>query len=235
MDFFGIFRHLYLFFSKRRLALFVITSLLIAFSLFSLSRIRLSEDIKSLLPDNRGDFLLEFNLLQKTPFMHKVIINLRDRTGKNKDSLAEIADRFAKGISSSSLITDVTTGPVSNQNVDIYNFIIKSIPNLITAKDLEKIKGELNPEYIHNKLTEKYSGLFSPEGALLVEDIRADPLDLKSLILKKLASLNIIPEATLKNNHFIDKAGRNVLVIADTSVDVTDTLGAEKMLADLHW
>ncbi len=234
MDFFGIFRHLYLFFSKRRTALFVITSLLIAFSLFSLSRIKLSEDIKSLLPDNRGDFLLEFNLLQKTPFMHKVIINLRDRTGKNKDSLAEIADRFAKGISSSSLITGVTTGPVSNQNVDIYNFIIKSIPNLITARDLEKIKGELSAEYIRKQLTEKYSGLFSPEGALLVEDLRADPLDLKSLILKKLASLNIIPEATLKNNHFIDKSGRNVLVIADTSVDVTDTLGAEKMLAELH-
>ena len=233
MDFFGIFRHLYLFFSKRRPVLFVVTSLIIVFSLFSLSRIRLSEDIKSLLPDNRGDFLLEFNLLQKTPFMHKVIINLRDRTGKNKDSLAEIADRFAEGISSSSLIAHVTTGPVSNQNVDIYNFIIKSIPDLITENDLEKIKDELNAENIHNKLTEKYSGLFSPEGALLVEDIRVDPLDLKSLILKKMASLNIIPEATLKNNHFIDKSGRNVLLIADTSVGVTDTSGAKKMLAEL--
>jgi len=234
MDFFGIFRHLYLFFSKRRPALFVIISLIIAFSLFSLSRIKLSEDIKSLLPDNRTDFLLEFNLLQQTPFMHKVIINLRDRSGKNKDSLTDTSDAFAQGIKSSSFITHVTTGPVSNQDMDIYSFIVKSIPNLITMNDLEKIKTEMNAEYVHEKLLEKYSGLFSPEGSLLVEDLRVDPLDFKSLILKKLASLNIIPEATLKNNHFIDRSGSNVLLIADTSVDVTDTLNAEKMLADLE-
>lgn len=233
MDFFGIFRHLYLFFSKKRPALFICTSILVLLSFLYLGKIKLSEDIKSMLPDSRSDFLLEFNLLQQTPFMHKVIINLRDNSSENKDKLTDVADRLAESMLSSSFITNVTTGPVSNQDVDVYGFLINILPNLTGGEDLEKIRPLLNEEYVNEQLMEGYSGLFMPEGSLLAEYFRIDPLNLKSITLKKLASLNIIPEATLKDNHFVDKSGKNVLVIADTSVDVTDTSNAEKMLSEL--
>ena len=234
MGFFGIFSHLYLFFSRRRPLLFVCASILILFSFLYLGKIKLSEDIKSLLPDSRSDFLLEFNLLQQTPFMHKVIINLRADSTEEKDNLPDIADRLAESMSSSPYITHVTTGPVSNQDADIYDFILKILPNLTSVDDLDKISTLLTDEYIHEQLMEGYSGLFMPEGSLLTEYFRLDPLNLKAVTLKKLASLNIIPEATLKDNHFVDQSGNNVLVIADTSVDVTDTSNAEKMLSDLN-
>ena len=233
MNFFAIFSHLYLFFSRRRPALFICTAIIMLLSFMYLGNIKLSEDVKSLLPDNRGDFLLEFNLLQQTPFMHKVIINLKNNSEENKDDLAGIADRLAEGMRSSSFITNVTTGPVSNEDTDIFDFILKILPNLTNEDDLKKIKSLLTDEYVHEQLMEGYSALFLPEGSLLTEYFRLDPLNLKSVTLKKLAALNIIPEATLKDNHFIDRSGNNVLVIADTSVDVTDTSNAEKMLAEL--
>ncbi|MBN1905681.1 MAG: MMPL family transporter [Deltaproteobacteria bacterium] len=234
MGLFDIFGQIYLFFSKRRQALFVISALVILLSLFYLTKIRFSEDIKSLLPDSREDFLLEFNLLQQTPFMHKVIINLRERSGADKEGLTDAADDLAKAISASQYFTSVTSGPVSDQNFDIYTFIVKSIPNLITRNDLEEIRGWLTPGHVHEKLLERYTGLFSPEGSMMIDDIRLDPLDIKTLVLKKLSSLNIIPEGAIKKNHFIDQSGRNLLLIADTCVDVTDTLNAERMLAELE-
>lgn len=233
MDIFGIFRFLYLFFSKRRPVLFICASIIILISLLSLGKIRLSEDIKSLLPDSRTDFLLEFNLLQQTPFMHKVIINLKSASSDNIDNLIETADKLSEAIASSPYITNVTTGPVSNRDVDLYRFILKILPNIATEDDLKKISEILTEDYIGEQLMDGYSGLFMPEGSLITEYFRLDPLNLKSVILKKLVSLNIIPEASLKDNHFVDQSGRNVLVIADTSVDVTDAANAEKMLSDL--
>jgi uncharacterized protein len=234
MDLFELFRHLYIYLSKRRTALFICTVLLIILSSFYLTKLKLSEDIRSLLPDNNNDFLQEFNLLQKTPFMHKVIINLKAGSLKDKERMIDYADEFKKGMLTSSYITGVTSGPVENLELDIIGFIIKSFPNLITGEDLNKIGKMLNDTFINTQLTQKYSALFSPEGSMLVEDLRSDPLDLKTLILTKLASLNVIPEASLKNNHFVDKTGLNLLMVAETNVDVTDTLNAEKMLAELN-
>ena len=233
MGFFGIFRYLYLFLSKRRPLLFTCTSIIILISFMYLGKIKLSEDIKSLLPDSRMDFLLEFNLLQQTPFMHKVIINLKSNSPESRDNLIETADKLAGSMASSPFITHVTTGPVSNQNVDLYRFILKILPNLTTEDDLNKIRETLTEDYVREQLMEGYSALFMPEGSLMTEYFRLDPLNLKSVILKKLVSLNIIPDASLKDNHFVDQSGKNVLVIADTNVDVTDTANAEKMLEEL--
>jgi uncharacterized protein len=235
MGLFEIFRHLYVYLEKRRTALFIGTGLVILLSFIYLGKIRLSEDIRSLLPDSNSDFLLEFNLLQKTPFMHKVIINLKESSSPgNSMRLMDIADEFKKGILSSSFITGVTSGPLENQELDIIGFIIKSLPNLITPDDLDGIRADLNERHIHDLLTEKYSALFSPEGSMLAEDIRIDPVNLKTVVLKKLASLNVIPEATMKNNHFIDRSGHNLLLVAETNVDVTDTAGARKLLDELN-
>lgn len=233
MGFFGIFRHLYLFFSRSRSALFTVTSIIILASFVYLGNIKLSEDIRSLLPDSRSDFLLEFNLLQQTPFMHKLIINLRNRSPEEKEDLTKIADELAENMLPSPFITNITTGPVSDRNIDIYDFVIKSLPNLITGNDLEKLKTALTRENIHEHLIEGYSNLFLPEGSLLTGYFRVDPIDLKSFVLRKLVSLNIIPEATLKDNHFVDRSGNNVLIIADTTVDVTDISNSEKMLSEL--
>ncbi|MDM7919182.1 MAG: hypothetical protein QUS12_08470, partial [Methanosarcina sp.] len=234
MSFFEIFRHLYLYLSKGRTALFIFTGLLIVLTSISLSNIRLSEDIRSLLPDSNKDFLVEFNLLQKTPFMHRVIINLKDKTPNDNGRLIDIADELKKAILASSYIKGVTSGPLESQNMDIMGFITSSLPNLITPDDLKSISANLTEKDVHEKLNEKYSALSSPEGSMLVDDLSIDPLDIKTLVYKKLASLNVIPDATMKNNHFIDRSGRNLLLVAETSVDVTDTLNAGRMLEELN-
>jgi len=230
---FDIFRHLYNFFLKRRLILYTVTAGIIVLSIVSLKDIQLSEDIKSMLPDNQRDFTVDFELLQHTPFMHKIIINLKDKSKGDIKDLTEVADRLADAMKPP-FFTRVVTGPAINQDMDLYNWLIKTLPDLATDKDLEDIKSDLTTEHIRNQLTDNYNSLFSPEGWFIKNFIKTDPLDLKSIGLKKLAFLNIIPNVRLQDNHFIDADGKNVLLIAETDVDITDAGSAEKMLDQLN-
>jgi uncharacterized protein len=229
---FNLFRRMYDFFARHRPILFAASAVCIIASALLIRNIRLSEDVKSMLPDNQADFSIDFDLLQHTPFMHKIIINLRDSSSGDIKQTIEAADRLGKAMTPP-YFTRVITGPATGQGADIYNWLIKSLPGLANEKDLAEIKPSLTPERIREQLTEDYNSLFSPEGWYLKNFIKTDPLDLKSIGLKKLASLNIVPNVRLQDNHFIDAEGKNILLIAETDVDVTDAANSEKMLAQL--
>jgi predicted exporter len=229
-DFFG---HLYNLISRHRLVLFLVAAAIIVLSIMFLSGIQLSEDIKSMLPDNQKDFKVDFELLQRMPFMHKVIINLKSKSKGDVKELIEVADRLAKAMTPP-FFTRVITGPEINQDMDIYNWLIRNLPNLSTDKDLEDIESELTRGRIRDQLTDNYNSLFSPEGWFLKNFIKIDPLNLKAINLKKLTYLNIIPNVRLQDNHFVDAGGENVLLIAETNVDITDSANAEKMLDQLN-
>jgi predicted exporter len=233
VSWFNIFRHLYNYFSGRRAALFLVAAAIIILSGVSLKYIRLSEDIKSMLPDNQKEFSVDFELLQHAPFTRKIIINLKDNSNGDFTELAGIADRLANAMTPQ-LFTGVVTGPTINQDMDIYNWLIRNLPNLATDKDLEDINNVLTTQNIREQLTDNYNSLFSPEGWFLKEFIKTDPLNLKAIGIKKLTDLNIIPNARLQDNHFVTADGKNVLLIAETDVGITDADGAEKMLSQLN-
>jgi len=232
MSGFDIFRRIYIFFSRRRTALFLASAAIVIMSIVSLRYIRLSEDIKSMLPDNRRDFSVDFELLQHAPFTHKVIINLKAAFNGEISEVIETADRLAEAMKPP-YFTAVVTGPADNQDMDIYNWLIRNLPNLATVKDLEGVSANLTTENIREQLTDYYRTLFSPEGWFLKNFIKSDPLNLKAIGIKKLASLNIIPDARLQDNHFVSADGKNVLIIAETGVDITDAEGAREMLSRL--
>jgi len=230
----NIFSHLYNILSKRRASLFLFAAAVVILSVVSLRGIRVSEDIRSMLPDNQEDFSRDFELLQHAPFTRKIIINLEDISGEgNVERLIDAADRLA-AIMTPPFFTRVITGPSSTRDMDIYDWIIGNLPNIVTARDLEEIKGVFTREGIRKRLAEDHESLFSPEGWFLKNFISTDPLDLKTIGLKKLAFLNIMPNISLQDNHFIDAEGKNLLMMAETGVDITDVGGAEKMLASLN-
>lgn len=234
MSGFNLFSHLYSLLSRRRTALFLAAGAVIILSMILLRDIRLSEDIKSMLPDNQEAFSLDFELLQHAPFTRKIIINLRDTSSKgDTDRLIDTADRLA-GAMTPPFFTRVVTGPSISQDTDLYDWLITNLPNLVTQEDLEEINRGLTKEQIRDQLVEDYDSLFSPEGWFLKGFISSDPLDLKTIGLKKLAFLNIMPNIRLQDNHFIDAEGRNLLMIAETDVDITDGGGAGEMLTSLE-
>jgi uncharacterized protein len=233
MSGFDIFRHIYVFLSRRRTALFLAAAVIVVISVISLRYIRLSEDIKSMLPDNRKDFSINFELLQNAPFTRKVIINLKGASDGEIRELADVADRLAEAMTPP-YFTRVVTGPAINQDMDIYNWLIRNLPNLTTDKDLADINANLTTENIRDQLSDDYNSLFSPEGWFLKGFIKSDPLNLKTIGIKKLSYLNIVPGARIQDNHFMSADGKNVLLIAETDADITDAEGAGEMLSRLN-
>jgi len=233
MSGFDIFRRIYNLFARRRPVLFLAAAAIVIISVVSLRYIRISEDIRSMLPDNRKEFSLNFELLQRAPFTRKIVINLKDVSGDDVGSLINAADRLAEAMTPP-FFTAVVTGPAVNQDMDIYNWLIRNLPNLATGQDLEEISANLTTEKIGEQLADDYNSLFSPEGWFLKGFVRSDPLNLKATGIKKLSSLNVIPGARLQDNHFVSADGKNVLMIAETGVDITDAEGAGEMLSRLN-
>jgi predicted exporter len=230
MTLFDIFRIAYHFFLKRRWMLYGATIAVVGWSIWAFKDIRISGDIKSMLPDDQSDIAVDFELLRNSPFTHKIIINLNDRDGNAQ--LIEIADRLVEAMTPP-LFSRVITGPSTDLGMDFIFWIIHVLPNLATPEDLERVLPNLTRDRIHNRLKEDYDQLLSFEGWFIKDLIREDPLDLRNIGLDKLRFMNIIPQVRLEDNHFISLDGRHVLFIAETPVDITDADGSEVLLRRL--
>ncbi|MBW2431137.1 MAG: MMPL family transporter [Deltaproteobacteria bacterium] len=224
-----LFAKIYHYFSPRRRILYSASMLGIVTCMLVFSRIDLNEDIRSMLPDNRSEAALDFRLLQQAPFTRKVIINLSRKGDAGSSELLEAVDRLAEAMRPP-FFANVVTGPSGPDIWELFFWLMEKQPNLATAQDREKILHELTAEGVQGKLEAMYARLHSPEGSALQGLFRADPLALRRIGLEKIQFMNIIPRMRLEDNHFISSDSKNALIIADTSVPITDTRQARQLL-----
>ena len=197
-----------------------------------LRNIKMNEDIAPLLPDGENEAARDFALMQKAPFSDKVLINLEAGPGTNKQQLISAADRLA-GAMSQPYFSGAATGPTPLSGESLPQWLMNALPNTFTENDRAMVEKVLTPIEVNNRMKSLYDQLTSPEGWLLKPMLQTDPLDLKSLVIKKLMQVNVIPGMTLYNNHFISNDGKNTLVIARTPVKITDSVGSKGLVEHL--
>ena len=168
---------------KRRWILYGVTIAIVAWSIWAFRDIQISEDIRSMLPDDQSDIAVDFDLLRNSPFTHKIIINLKG--GESDADLIETADRMAE-VMTPPLFNRVVTGPTTDLGMDFFSWILQVLPNLTTPEDLERVLPELAPDRIHNRLRDDYERLLSLEGWFIKQLVRKDPLELRNIGLDKL-------------------------------------------------
>jgi predicted exporter len=229
MPIFTLFAKIYTYFSPRRRILYSASMAGIVTCLLIFSNINLHEDIRSLLPDDQSEAALDFRLLQQAPFTRKVIINLSCAQETGSSELLGTVDRLAEAMGPP-FFENVVTGPSGPDIWELFSWLMDQQPNLATAQDRKKILQELTAASVQGKLAEMYSRLLSPEGSALKGLFRADPLMLRRMGLEKVQFMNIIPKMRLEDNHFISTDKKNALIIADTSVKITDTHQARQLL-----
>jgi predicted exporter len=221
---------LYLFFSQRRLVVFFATLVAIVVSVIAFANLNLSENIESMLPDNKSDAALNFRLLQQTPFSRKVVINLKEESHGTENDLIEVVDRLAAAMTRP-FFTHVVSGTKASLNLDFLLWLINAYPNLFTETDIDEFQNKLTPVNVRQKLKELYATLLSPEGSVMKGLFQVDPLDFRLDALKKLRFLNIIPRMRIENGHFISADGNNALILAETPFEITDAKHSREMLA----
>ncbi len=225
---FRLFSRLYRFFSGRRKTLFAATAILIALGGAALRNIEIREDIESMLPDDASDVARDFRLLQSAPFTRKILITLAGGPGTDPATLLASADRLAEALPSPDIVR-ATTGPADPGGVFLSS-LARSLPGLVTPGDMATLEEWSEGGSVGSRLRDSYEKLLSPEGWALKDAIRADPLSFRTLALEKMGYLNMIPNMRLLDGHFVSADRKSALVIADTSVPVTDSQGARRLL-----
>jgi predicted exporter len=230
---FTVFSRLYSFFSRRRKLLFSATLLLIALGAVASFNIEMREDIEAMLPDDSSDVAGDFRLLQSAPFTRKIIISIKGGAGTDQQELIATADLLAGKIASPD-ISNIATGPADMNSGSFNSWLTHALPNLVTGQDISRLDHETGAAGVRGKLRESYERLLSPEGWALKGSIQEDPLSFSTIVMEKMRYLNIIPNMRLHNGHFMSEDGKSTMLLADTSVAMTDSLGAGRLLEHLR-
>ena len=220
---------LYRYFGSRRTLLFLGTIAVIGTSLLGFRSLTMQENIAAMLPDG-GRVGEDFRLLQQAPFANKTVITVSAKGEMGSADLIAATKILADSLDVD-LFTDVASGPDERLQRDILPWLLASLPNLATEDDLRLLENQLDEAGIKARMEETYRNLIGLEGWALKGLIRQDPLGLHRLALGKMRHLNLVPGARLVEGYLFSPDGRSVLLVAETPVAMTDSAGAEKLLA----
>jgi len=222
------FATLFDYFSVRRILLYSITCALVLGSVITLRNLTFTEDILPMLPDGSSDAALDFQFLQQAPFAQKVVINLRSE-GLNDATLTKAADSLAAHLKHP-YYSRVVAGSIMPSPAEILPWIAGATPALMNETDIQKMATMLTSDQIGMKLRDMKERLNSPEGWVAKTFLLQDPLGLYRVGLEKLRSLNMFHGMRLQEGHFTSSDGKNVLIIGETPIKITDVKGSKELV-----
>jgi predicted exporter len=216
-------------FQARRGWLVLVLLLVALVSGWNLSQLKIVDSVVAMLPDGKSRVASDFKLLQQAPFARKLVIHLRADDQVTTAQLFAATDRLRDALPAK-LFNDPLSGPGELNNSALPQELGQYLPLLADNDDLKQIAQSLTPEQIDRSLAADLAQLLQPQGVVLKDKIRRDPLDLQRLALLKLRYLSPLPGVRLVEGHFLSSDGRSSLILADTPVLITDAVGGKELL-----
>jgi predicted exporter len=174
--------------------------------------------------------------LRNTQFAAKVIVSFEraDEKLPLRDFLAAV-DRFTASLDSP-LVSRVLSDFSGPDLMEDFAFFSHRLPQLLDDADLKAIDRQLTPEAVDRSLRAKYMLLLKPQGSFMAGTVRSDPLDLNRLLLERLQTLTASfgYRVELQDGRLVSRDGKHTLVILDTPVMMTDTLGCRRLIDFLN-
>ncbi|WP_320007318.1 MMPL family transporter [Maridesulfovibrio sp.] len=192
-----------------------------------LRSVSFTEDISTMLPSGENEVISkDFALLQKVPFAGKVLISISSET-LTEENLSKVAEDLARKLSSPLLFIEDNSGVNPQAVVD---FLLRQAPNLTTKSDVKKLQELTSTEMIRRNLAETKKQLISPAGMGMRNILAADPLNLRSIYLRKLSSLQNLPRLKISSGQYFIAGKNALLIVAGTNVPMTDVQNGQKLL-----
>jgi len=226
----------YDFWHTRRRWLIALVALILAIAGVIVVRTPLTNDVKSLLPDNDAQFRRDFDLFSFAPFARNILISLELPDTGNDDSgqlLASAADEVIEALKPP-FFTDAVSGISQAQKLEIFNWIYDHLPCLITESDIELLDELTTQSAIAVQMEENLRSLHSPESVLMKRLIIKDPLAIRRLLFSKLQQLSTVSGFSAESDYFLSQDGRHLLIIAETPIAMTDFGRSREMLGSLY-
>ncbi|MFW5501549.1 MULTISPECIES: MMPL family transporter [unclassified Maridesulfovibrio] len=199
-------------------ALFLI--LFVLFCAIPLLSVSFSEDISAMLPSGEnGNIKRDFALLQKAPLAGKILISISSNS-LNEEKIGAVAQSVAVRMNTP-LLEDSNALETTPQQ--IMGYLLKQAPNLTTQNDLDKLQKLTYKTAIDKSLSDAKKLLISPAGIGMRSIIAADPLNLRTIYLPKIASMQNLPRTKRIGNRYFVAGENGLLLIAKTNVSMTDS------------
>jgi len=203
----------------------LILILLIVVILFGIGllRIEIDSDIVASLPGDDPVIWDAVYIFKNHPLQDQLLIDVSLQSD-DLEMLLECGELVEKKLNDSGLFKNVGLKDVQNLIPDLMAYVVKNLPVMFTAKELEnKIEPLLESDEVHQRLQAIYLQLLELEGIGQAEFISKDPLGLKNIILARLSHLAPSQNARIYRGKLISADGRHLLVIANPIASSTDT------------
>ncbi|MCP4106699.1 MAG: hypothetical protein GY749_14365 [Desulfobacteraceae bacterium] len=224
------FDKLFDFIGQKKFTFLIILCFVLILSLIRISQTSFVNDVAIMLPDS-PEINRFFDFINNSDMADTIVFSITLKDTSNKNLLSLTAD-FSDKLKTVSGITDVVTGVENFDIAKVRLDLAKLLPLLVSKSDYNLFKDIEKSEYIKNRVKLMFIMLTTPGSSFLQDSVNTDPFGWSDHMLKKLETLGKTMgfDVELHNNHFVDKTHKHALVIAKTSVPVTDADGSEYLL-----
>lgn len=232
----GIVTSVYDFWFTRRWLLISLVAVVLLIAGIYVIGIPLSHDIQSMLPDKGTKFREDFELFSFAPFARNVLISLELDGGDDEvsvDTLTNAADEIVQALGLP-YFTQAMSGISQGDKLQVFNWMYDHLPCLIDEGDIAFLEKEMTPDAVARQMEANIKVLHSPESVVMKRMIVQDPMALRRLLLSKLQQVNMVSGFSADSDYFLSKDDKHLLIIADTSVAITDFGKSREMLDYLY-
>lgn len=217
------------------MAFFICACIAAAF-VSSLFRVKIDNDILNVMPRTDSVTRDAREILKHNPVLDRVIIDLHiNDSDPDKDLLAEAADIVAERLRQSGLFETVGIGEIAGVMPDLFMAITDNLPLMFDRNDLEKIEtSHLTQSRVDDFVRSTRDMLSGLQGIGQAQLIDKDPLQLRYLVLGRLARSVFNQDAQVYKNHVISGDGRHLLLICAPAFPATDTTFSRNLTGILN-
>ena len=197
-------------------------TILIAFG-FIASKISFEEDITKLIPVNTDNKDYQ-KVLKTVKFTDKIIVNIKREPNSKVSDITAYANTFLDSLSKESNYVENIQGKVSDAVVfNTIDFVYKNLPLFLEASDYKILEQKTTRDSLLSITKQNYNTLISPTGIIAKKTILKDPLGLSFMAMKKLQSLGVGDDFTLKDGFLLSKDEQHILLFITPKYPSSET------------
>ncbi len=200
------------------------------------SRIRLEEDITSIIPkDEKTNALNE--IFQQSKMLDRMILTIgtSNETAPDPDSLVQFADAVADSIHNrlAPYIKELHREVKEETTLQLFDAVHQHLPVFLEEHDYASLDSLVIPEKVRETLERNYATLRSPAALAFKQFIARDPAGIATPALKKLQLLQYDQQFELYDNHILTRDGKELILFITPAYPKNNTAKNAAFLNEL--
>jgi 1-acyl-sn-glycerol-3-phosphate acyltransferase len=221
-----IFKWVYSFGAKNRLAFWLIVIAIFSTSVFLGLKIKFEEDITKVMPVNEQIVAIN-KVIDKSRIADRIVVNLslKDSSAVNVPLLVQASENLLIKLNDlkPDLIEEVITGADDESAIKLIEFVQEYLPLFLDSDDYKIIESKISDEAISSSLGSGYKMLMTPAGAYMKKAFISDPLGLSSLGYKKIQKAFSNGDYKIIENRIFTADERNLIFFIKPTFPTKDS------------